>query len=101
MTLPTVTAKQQLQEQARATHEAIWRAHQAGVPYLWPGEPEGVKSRKAANIGGNLHSFWIARGFRLSVTLRKDRRIVVTLTPAIPKPRRNAPVERSWKGQAA
>jgi hypothetical protein len=101
MTLPTVTAKQQLQEQARATHEAIWTAHQAGAPYVWPGEPEGIKSRKAAAIQGNLHYFWSSRGFRMSVRLRKDRRIVVTLMPATAKPRRNAPVERSWKGQAA
>jgi hypothetical protein len=97
MTLPAVTAKQQLQEQARANHEAIWAAHLAGEPYLWPGEPEGIKSRKAAQLGGNLHSFWISRGFRLSVTLRKDRRIVATLTRAVPKQRSGAPVDLSWR----
>lgn len=89
MRLPTATAKQVLQEQARAAHEAIWAAHQAGEPYLWPGEPEPVKSRAAFRVHSNLHSFWISRGFRLSVKLRADRRIVVTLTPAPAIPRRN------------
>jgi hypothetical protein len=97
MTLPAVTPKQQLQEQARANHEAIWAAHLAGEPYLWPGEPEPYKSGVAAAIHGNLHSFWISRGFRMSVRLREDRRIVITLTPTIAKPRRNAPVEPSWR----
>lgn len=89
MRLPTVTAKQVLQEQARAVHEAIWFAHQLGEPYVWPGEPEPAKSRTAFRVHSNLHSFWISRGFKLSVKLRDDRRIVVTLTPAPAVPRRS------------
>lgn len=99
MRLPTVTAKQVLQEQARAVHEKIWFAHQVWGEYVWPGEAE---PGKAAALHNNLHSFWIARGFKLSVKVRRsDRRIVLTLTAAPAIPRRNAPVERSWKGQAA
>lgn len=101
MRLPTVTAKQALQETARAAHEAIWTAHQAGESYVWPGEPEPVKSRKAFRVHSNLHSFWISRGFRLSVKLRTDRRIVVTLTPAPVKARPSGWHPEWTKGQAA
>lgn len=87
MRLPTVTRKQKFIEDARELHEAIWFAHLAQKPYLVPGEPEAYKSNRAAVLQGNLHSFWIARGFRLSVRLRKDRRIAMTLTPAQAKQR--------------
>lgn len=97
MRLPTVTVKQQFQEQARATHEAIWTAHQAGKPYLVPGSPEPLKSRVATALHNNLHSFWISRGFRMSVKVRRtDRRIVITLRPTSAIPRPIAPVERGW-----
>jgi hypothetical protein len=93
MRLPTVTAKQVLQEQARATHEAIWFAHQAWGEYLWPGTAE---PRKATTLHNNLHSFWIARGFKLSVKVRRsDRRIVLTLTLAPAIPRRIGYTERA------
>ena len=88
MRLPTVTQKQIYLEDARAFNEAIWAAHLAGEPYLVPGEPEEFKSRRAAEIQGNLHSFWRARGYRLSVRLREDRRIAITVVPASVKPRR-------------
>ena len=93
MRLPAVTQKQWYMEDARELHETIWAAYQAGQPHLVPGEPEPFKSRKAASLQGNLHGFWRARGFKLSVTLNAERRIEMAIVPASVKPRRKPSVE--------
>lgn len=87
MRLPTVTVKQHDNEDARELHEAIWFAHLAGKAYLLPGAPEPFKSDRAARVAGNLNSFWLGRGYRLSVTLTESRRIAVRLTATEAKQR--------------
>lgn len=97
MKLPAVTRKQQDTEDARQTHEGIWYAHLSGKPFLLPGNPEPVKSRRAAHLQGVLHHFWKARGFRMSVKLQADRRLAITLTVCEPRQRRDT---RPWKAVA-
>ena len=93
MRLPAINERQRILEDARELQEAIWLAYQEGRPYLVPGEPEPCKSREAARLQGNLHSFWRARGFKLSVTLNAERRIEIAMEPASVKPRRKSTVE--------
>lgn len=101
MRLPTVTVKQGCIEDARALHEAIWTAHQAGRPLVLAGDAEPKYSSRAAALQGNLHSFWIARGFKLSVKLTAERRVAITLSPKPAKQRKNHPVvEASWNQPA-
>jgi hypothetical protein len=101
MRLPTVTVKQGCIEDARELHEAIWAAHLKREAHVLDGLAEPKYSSRAAALQGNLHSFWIARGFKLSVKLNSERRVAITLSAAPAKQRTNHPVvDPSWNQPA-
>ena len=73
MRLPTFTARQAQYEDARAFHEAVWRASLAGARYSVPIATEALTTREAWRQQGVAHKFWNRRGYTLRTALNASR----------------------------
>lgn len=64
MRLPTITDGHKQLEDARAFHEAVWSAHDAGQRYYVQTEPDRA-GKELIRLSHRFHKFWSRRGFIL------------------------------------
>lgn len=79
MRLPTLSRRQQQQEDARVFHESLWCAYLEQQKIRVVPGPEGVKVTQA-RVSGNLRRFWNERGYLLK-TKRVGGALAVWIAP--------------------